>query len=127
MQNLELAVAKRLKIYRMKGLSHTDALNKFLNKLVKKRFSQGYSSPNAATYDHELVAKLRKVSGMSHEETVKTLQLKKELDYLLENRLHQTDSNGCSSEDSLSGVGNFGCGGGGGESMMMVNNETAMK
>ncbi len=48
------------------------------------------------TTDPELIAKIRKVTGMSAEEIEKTMQIKKEIDHLVEAKIHQETS----SEDS---------------------------
>lgn len=105
MQRLLAVVTQRLFLYRKKGFTHVEALNRIINKLIKKRCSGRSPSDNSSqttSYDMDLVSKIRKASGMSYEETIKTLQLQKELDSLLEARMHQDSG---SSEDSVNNGG----------------------
>lgn len=96
MQKWLQAVQNQLISYRKRGFTHSEALEKILNKMIKKRDpSEAYSTP--VDFDQELINKVRKQSGMNYEETVKTLQLKRELDRLLELKMHQES---CSSEES---------------------------
>lgn len=92
MQNLQQVVAKKLIIYRKRGLSQADALGKIINKLIKKRYQGssgggeliGADSAQCSSDELDLCLKLKKHSGLTMEETMKTLQLKKEIEFLLE-------------------------------------------
>ncbi len=56
--------------------------------------------PNNSISDQETYSKLRKQSGLTHEDVIKTIQLKKEIDFIIESKLYQESGSG-SSEDSL--------------------------
>ena len=44
--------------------------------------------PNNTISDQETYSKLRKQSGLNHEDVIKTMQLKKEIDFIIESKLH---------------------------------------
>lgn len=83
----------------MRGLTHAESLDRILKKMIRSRDPlDSNTSTRGSDFDLELINKVRKQSGMNHEEAVKTLQLKRELDRILEQKLHQ--ESGGSSEDS---------------------------
>lgn len=74
-------------------MSKSDALTKILNKLIKKRYQMTDSVDTAI--DHDLFLKMKRAGhSMSVEEAVKTLQLKKEIDCLIEQRIQESSSYG---------------------------------
>ena len=78
-------MGRKILIYRKKGMTQVEALNRALQKLYHKkqpRSMEQISSTQA--YDPELYAKFRKQTGMSAEEYMRTLQLKKEIDNLFD-------------------------------------------
>eukprot|EP00347_Sterkiella_histriomuscorum_P003474 403364159 len=109
LQNFQQALSKKIILYLKKGLTHNEAMNRALQKILYKNShmqvqllqnnsNQGVGS--AGAYDPETYAKLRKNTGMSNDETLKTIQLKKEIDNLMNSKLHHEASN--SSEESSS-------------------------
>jgi hypothetical protein len=82
-----------------KGLSRVEAINRILQKMIKQKGSP-VQFPNNAISDQETYSKLRKQSGLTHEDVIKTMQLKKEIDFIIESKLYQESGSG-SSEESL--------------------------
>ena len=80
-----------------KGLTRVDAINRILSKIIKHK-----GSPNQSNFisDPETYAKLRKQSGLAHEDVIKTMQLKKEIDYIIETKLSQEGGSGSSEESN---------------------------
>lgn len=73
-------------IYRKQGMSANEAVNRAMRKLMKKKVIHSNSGQynglgeNGTAYDPESYAKMKKISL---EESTKTMQLKKELDNLI--------------------------------------------
>lgn len=63
-------------LYKKKGLSGIEAVNRALQKLCKRSSNEG------AHYDPDAYAIMKK-GGLSLDESIKTIQLKKELDHLI--------------------------------------------
>lgn len=96
MQSLLGVIEKKIALYKKAGVSKSDALTKILNKLIKKRYQTTGSAADTGI-DHELFLKMKR-AGHNMEEAVKTLQLKKEIDCLIEQRIQESSSYG--SEDN---------------------------
>ena len=104
-QQLQAVVARKACLYRKKGMSQAEALNKAFQKLYKRKinFSDNLACSSGTPYDPEVYAKLRKQSGLSLEEYNKTVLLKKEIDSLFDQKINQECSNSseeCSSNDN---------------------------
>lgn len=83
-----------------KGMTRVEAINRILAKIIKQKGSP-LSTTSAIISDPDTYSKLRKQSGLSHEDVVKTMQLKKEIDYIIESKVNQDGiGSGGSSEDS---------------------------
>ncbi|CDW87139.1 UNKNOWN [Stylonychia lemnae] len=105
LQNLHGVVGRKLLLYRKRGMTQAEALNRVIQKLIHiKQIPSSNDSQlrcNSPIYEQqELIAKLRKSNGLTVEESQKTLQLKKEIDKLMHQTLNRENSN--SSEDSSS-------------------------
>lgn len=88
MQSLHAVIAKKLYFYmQSKGLTRVDAINRILAKIIKQKGSPASQQSLSFVSDPDTYAKLRKQSGLNHEDVVKTMQLKKEIDYIIESKL----------------------------------------
>jgi hypothetical protein len=78
-------------------MTRVDAINKILSKIIKHKGSPSQIA-NGVISDQETYAKLRKQSGLSHEDVIKTMQLKKEIDWIIESKICQESGSGSSEE-----------------------------
>lgn len=75
MQLLHATISKKLFFYmQVKGMSRVEAINRILAKIIKHKGSpsQGTSS-SMGVGDPETYAKIRKQSGLGHEDVIKTM------------------------------------------------------
>lgn len=94
MQSLLGVIEKKIALYKKSGVSKSDALTKILNKLIKKRYQTPGCSADTGI-DHDLYLKMKRAGHtIGMEEAVKTLQLKKEIDCLIEQRIQESSSYG---------------------------------
>ena len=87
MQSLQKVIADKITFYKKSGISKAEALTKIINKLIKSRYSGTTNLASDTGMSPELFLKLDKTGTMTMEEAMKTLQLKKEIDCLIEQRI----------------------------------------
>lgn len=81
-------------MYRKRGMTNIEAMNRAIHKLIQKKQStqingieNKLNTSSTIGYDPELYSKLKKTAGLSVEESMKTIQLKKEIDNLMNQRM----------------------------------------
>lgn len=86
--NFQRAIAKKMIAYRKRGYGQEEAFSKVINKCMIKQqqiqlFQQYSTKSDLVPYDPEMFSKIKKIAGLSYDEFMKSLQLKRQIDNMI--------------------------------------------